>query len=266
MSQSSEKLIILMNETYFPPTEFDDTRITFGTPTAVDEDGWNTELPVDGIPGKGYFGEATVKYTRVPLSRMLPVSGTGITLNSQDPFTLDIVCNQLNALSGAFVDPADLEDVTFPTLTPGESSPVTLTAADDSIGWIGTVDITVLNALPNLSNVVGTTALPVLTWAGTPPGMITGRAFLWTQDFTSLRDALLPDPDTQSYTDWDSLQSSLLNRLGMASFPPGKIIDYATSDVADSNQDFDRVVVQASVMSTNQLIGPIYYHYNTFDQ
>lgn len=266
MSQSSEKLIVLMNESYFPPKEFSDDRITLGVPSAVVEAGWNTELDVTGIPGRGYYGDATVHYTRVPLSRMLPQSGDGITLNSQDPFTLDVICSQLNALTGAFIDPADLQDVTIPTLSEGQTAPLTLTADDGSIGWIGTIDLTLAFDLPLLTAVVGSTAMPVLTWGGTPPGHITGRAFLWTQDFTSLRDVLLPDPATQSYTDWTSLQTTLINRLGMSTFPPGQIVDMATSAVADSNQDFDRVVIQSTVMSTNELIGPIYYHYNTFDQ
>lgn len=274
---SENQLVILMNETFNPPKVFDNTRISFGTPVAVVADDHDTEIEVDGIPGRGYYGSAIVLYTRVSLTTLEGV----VNISSLQPFTLATIVTMLNAEFNTFLDVTDLETPDIPTLAEGDSETITLVAATDSPGWKDQVDIQITYGKPTLSAGLGAKSLSTLkdpltgyeSWAG----YINAAAQLFYIDFTSMRDSIAPKlvsplwPIFSGYvfSDYATL-SDVCTQLGIPWFPAAgwdnQVADYATSEVSGSNQDFDRVVVMSYVPGGVFYPGPLYFHYNQFDK
>lgn len=270
---SGEMLVVLLNETFIPPTIFADTSISFGIPTDAPDGAtdYDTVVIGTGIPGRGYYGTAEIHYTRVPLSNLESL----VSLNSLDPFTLDVIVSMLNAQYNTFLDDSDLEDVTLPVLNPGDSATVTLTAAPDSLGWKGSVDITINYGKPFIASVVSSRSLAVLSDGLIPGQPLSGIQMLFDIDFTSYRDSLAVtayEAGTvwafNGFADYDTL-ADVFVRIGLPAFPAPTwsfgVADFPTSQIADSNQDFDRVVVMSKVSSGKFAPGPLYFHYNLLD-
>ncbi|MNR57901.1 hypothetical protein D3C85_1787670 [compost metagenome] len=85
----------------------------------------------------------------------------------------------------------------------------------------------------------------------------------WGIDFTSIRDAI--KPVNGKYTDFTKVQVAC-TYFGIPAWAEGSITDNATSAVPDSNQAFDRVVIQKNVYGWGALKGDIYLHYNNLDE
>jgi len=257
---SSDKLVELLNEEFTPQKEFTPENIVFATPAAEVGEDYDTTLLVTGVPGKGYYGDASIKYTRISLAAL----GTGLQLHSETGFTKQDVVDMINAMRVAFLTPDDLEDFTIPPLNPGESADVTLQARALSLGWVGQNTVTLIYGKPQLASVVGVRDLLERKHPGGRSDVPSAWAMLYYMDFTSYRDVLLIDPETGLYADAAALLD-LTARLGVPGWSPFSPYDRATSEVPGSNQDFDRVVVQNSIYSAS-VLGPIYFHYNTFDE
>lgn len=273
-TKSADKLTVLLNETFLPPKLFSDKRISYGTPIAVEANDYDTIVEATSIPGMGYYGVADIHYTRVPLGNILTVNSLEeLILFSEETFTMQKVCDQLNAQFGTFLDPVDLAPLTFPDLSSGQSATVTLTAADDSLGWNGSVALTITHAKPVLEAVIGNRKLAVLGWKEYPK--MTGRDWLFHIDFTSCRDIMLPVQDPVSfwwnYADYDRFLDVCV-KAGIPPFPAistGQGVTMTvspTSAVPDSNQAFDKVLV-VNVASSGYFYGtPLYFHFNEFDK
>jgi hypothetical protein len=271
---AENQLVILMNETFFPPKDFDNTRISFGTPVAVTASDHDTEMEVDGIPGRGYYGSAIVLYTRVSLTQL----ADQVNLYQQGQFTLATICSMLNAQFNTFLDPTDLVPMTIPSLEAGQYETITLTAAADSVGWKDSVDIVITYGKPALSAVIGSTSLkvninPLLNgwWSN-----LSGTNVLYNIDFTSYRDSLAvtQQPWYQnvtyaSFADYATI-ADICHALGLPGIPNAgpynQLGDYATSQMPGSNPAFDRVVVMGYVPWGEFYPGPLMFHYNQFDK
>jgi hypothetical protein len=88
---------------------------------------------------------------------------------------------------------------------------------------------------------------------------------------------IYPDLAVNRYASWRrgnfsnlaALQASLEREYGIIAWPgnntgrddSGTIRDYATSQVARANKDFQRVVVQSQIIK-NGYVGTAYFHYN----
>jgi hypothetical protein len=272
MTPSGEQLIILLNETFIPPTIFSDTNLVFGTPSAAPEDAtdYDTVVDVTGVPGRGYFGDAEIHYTRVPLSNLDGL----VSLASLDDFTLASIASLMNAAYGTFLDASDFVPQDIASPTQGNSSTVTLVAADTSLGWKGQVDITITHDKPHLNVAISNQRLNVLTDGASY--YLNGRDYLWNFDFTSLRDAIAPKyfPINQSFgysgfTDFATL-ADVCTKLGIPAFPQPNwvntnVADYATSQIADSNKNFDRVVIYAPILGGRFYQSSLYFHYNVLE-
>lgn len=272
MTPSGEQLVILLNETFVPPTIFSDTNLVFGTPSAAPEDAtdYDTIVTATGVPGRGYFGDAEIHYTRVPLSNLAGI----VSITSLDNFTLDSIAQLINAAYGTFLDASDFvpQDITTPPLL--GSSTITLVAADTSLGWKGSVDITITHDKPHLNTVIANQRLNVLTDEANY--YLNGRDYLWNFDFTSLRDAIKPKLYIigngfayNGFTDYTTL-SEVCTKIGIPAFPNPSwintnVADYATSQIADSNKNFDRVVIYAPVWGGRFYTSAMYFHYNVLE-
>lgn len=266
---SQKKLVLLLNSTFLPPQIFNESRISFGTPVAVTASDHDTEIVATGIPGQGYWGDATIKYTRVPLSRLAGV----VSVYSTTQLTLASVVAAMNAEYGTFLTENDFVPQTLPTLQLGDSATVTLVAASTSVGWVGQVDITIAYGLPKLASVVGSKAVKSLKFDSYP--YPNGRDFFWDTDFSSCRDFLkpqvasLPFGPAYVFTNYAKLMG-VIQKLGAPPFgQPDNwtdLQDQATSAVPDSNQKFDRVVTMRYAPGGHYGAGPLYFHYNLFDK
>ena len=257
---SSDKLIELLNEEFTPQKEFSTSNIVFATPTAEAGEDYDTTLLVTGVPGKGYYGDAAIKYTRISLAAL----GSDLVLHSETGFTKQDVVDMINAMKVAFLTSDDLEDFTIPTLNPGDEAAVTIQARALSLGWVGENTVTLIYGKPQLASVVGARNLLERRHPGGRADMPSAWAMLYYMDFTSYRDALKIDPETRTYTDAAALLD-LTARLGLPGWSPFSPYDMPTSGVPGSNTDFDRVVVQNAIYSA-KMLGPIYFHYNQFDE
>jgi hypothetical protein len=275
LTPSGEELIILLNATFIPPTIFADTNITFGTPTPAPEGATDYDTVVfgTGIPGRGYYGSAEIHYTRCPLSNLAGL----VALYSTAPFTLAIIVDQLNSQFDTFLDVSDFVPPTIPTLTAGQMATVTLTAASSSLGWEGSVDIVINYGKPFLPSVIGSNKLFVLTdGLNAANGQVSGPVIMADLDFTSFRDALAivtQNPGTSfafaGFADPNAIYNVCL-AIGLPPIPLPQygwtgVADYATSAVAGSNTNFDRVVVMTSNVRSRYYPGPLYFHYNLLD-
>lgn len=266
---SSDRLYQVLNDDELPPFDFTPANVALGVPVPDASGDWNTKLVLTGIPAeggavdpsqpvpKGYFGTETVFYTRVSLTAL----GTP-TVQSLDDFTLQSIIDQLNASLGTFLTVDDFEPVTIPTVPTGDSANVTLTAVAGSIGWIDTVTVTLTHDKPLLSAVIGVKALSALANPIGPNGKMPGYFLTGVFDFTSMRDSLVVVDG--NYADFPTLQS-VLTKLGIPGFTQWTIEDLPTSSVPTANQSFDRVVVQSNVVAS-PMGGPLYFHYNLFDE
>lgn len=268
---SGEQLVILLNETFLPPTIFSDKNLIFGTPSPAPDGsvGFDTVCDVTGVPGKGYYGDATIQYTRVPLSNI-----GSPQIYSLDNYTLDTVAALLNAAYGTFLVAADFvpQDITTPPLL--GSATITLVAASTSLGWEGQVDVIITHDKPHLNNVITSNGLAVLTDNLSQKNW-NGRDYLWTYDFTSLRDAIKVvnyqyalNSFYAGLADFGTLQT-VCTKLGIPYFPPPYVqqqcSDYATSQISDSNPNFDRVMIMGPVQGGTFYRSNLYFHYNVLE-
>ncbi|MDR3392202.1 MAG: hypothetical protein P4L77_10770 [Sulfuriferula sp.] len=273
---SEVQLTNLLNITNLPPKLFDATRLTYGPASSVAGDGFDTQVTATAIPGMGYYGEQVVSYTRINLN----VLEAQVNLYSLSGFTLASIVSMLNAQFDTFLDVVDLVPATIPELSAGQSEVVHLAADPASIGWQGSVDITITYGKPQMNAVIGQKSLNTLKWADYP--YRSGLEMPWNTDFTSMRDSLKPtlygtgQYAYYGFADYETL-SDICTKLGFPWFPPPnwqeQVGDYATTSpqAAGSNTAFDRVVIYGPIQSGffnywNGFNGYFYFHYNNFDK
>lgn len=257
IESSSEKLIDLLNTEFTPQKEFSDKNLRFELPAEEVTADYNTKMMVKGVPGKGYYGSVELKYRRVPLSAI----GDGVELRKEGQLTLEEICEMLNSSRNTFISVEELEDVVIPPLVAGDAHVITLTAKAGSIGWTGSQDITIRFGRPYLSVMIARNSLAAITPPGERYDVPAAWALLYYQDFTAFRDSLAIDPKTGRFVDATPVHA-VTHKLGIPSWAEAWPGDYPTSAVPESNQAFDRVVVQ-SFVGSGQMTGPIYFHYNT---
>lgn len=257
---SADKLRRLLNDTNLPPKEFTEVNLRMDPPVTDVGDGYNTRLGLEGIPGRGYYGTDEVFYRRIDLAtinRQTPI-------RSAVPLTPQVVIDLFNAVTGLFLTPDDVEPFIAPELSEGGSAVVTIVALPTSLGFTGSADIPLEYGRSWLDSVVGVRTLPVLKHPiDRLDYRLSARMLTWSKDFTSLRDSLLPDK-TGKYSNWAVLNAACLE-MGIPSWGQSTVVDYATSEISDSNPSFDRVVIQRNVYSASML-GDLYFHYNILEE
>lgn len=269
---SEVQLTNLLNITNLPPKLFDDTRLMYGVASAVEGDGFDTQVLATAIPGMGYYGDQIISYTRINLA----VLAAQVNLFSLSGFTLDSIVAMLNAQFDTFLDVSDIIPLNIPVLNPGDFETITLVATPGSIGWQGQVDITITYGKPQLNAVIGSKTLRVLKWNDYP--YRNGLEMFQNTDFTSFRDSLArtlaANKSFWGFANYAAL-ADVCTKLGFPWFPAPNVSqqvqDFATSQVSGSNTAFDRVVqygpIQQGQFNTyNGFDGYIYFHYNTFDK
>lgn len=255
---SAEKLLQLVNEANIPKRLLTTLNVSLSEvseDTSVSDK--NTVLKLSGVPGRGYSGNVNVHYRRINLSQVLgdqPLRSTELISKAR-------VVQMINQAYGLFLVPEDLQDVEVPNLSDANPQGVmSIIAAVDSIGFMGSIELTLQYGRSWLDAVVNVRILPTLNHPIVPSVRRSTRMLTWNKDFTCIAEAIKPDKLTGTYTDWSLLQT-VASHYGIPAWPQGRVRDLATSEVADSNPAFERVIVQPAVY-TAELEGPIYLHYN----
>lgn len=259
---SVDRMIVILNESQQPPIEFTNINLAFQTPevdTPPEGQDWNTKLVLQGVLGRGYYGTAPVFYRRIPLSQL-----GSIEVRSDSGFTDAMIIDMINNLLGTSIGYDEIEPMTIPEIAVEESSVITITAKSTSLGWIGDTDITLYHGRPYFNSVIASRLLAVLKHdINNVNGLPYAKDLSYNLDFSSYRDALKRNPTNLYPVDVAALQD-VTNKLGFPSWNSGRLFDYPTSQVADANKSFNRVAVVD--LNSNGMVGPIYFHYNLFDE
>lgn len=256
MIDSKDKLIALLNLNNLPPKDFTENNIRFSAPEVYEgPNGINTQLTVTGVPGRGYAGSVDIYYRRLPLSNAI---GNPV-IASTTGFTVESILAGVNNAFGLFLDTEDFEPFEIPALKLNESAKLTLQTRSDSLGWVGRLEIELQYNRPDLLQVVGIRALPILKHPVKVGQFQSARMLTWGLDFTSLQELIKPNYKGR-YEDFDALQAACA-KLGLPAWTNGLVGDYATSLVGDSNPLFKRVVIQPTILS-GAMAGQLYFHYN----
>jgi hypothetical protein len=257
---ATSKIIEELNVLNVPPKTFTEMNVSLQDIEVVATETANTKLTVKSVPGRGYYNEVDIYYKRLVLGDIIQAAD----VRSLEEFTPASVVKLINGAFGLFLTVDDFEPFTPPTVANGESEELVLTAKPDSRGFIGSAVINLTHSKAFLDSIVGIKILPVRNHPDVVNSKMSARMVTWDVDFTSLRDAIKPTSPGQRYTDWAALQNAC-SYLGIPGWNEGYITDYPTSAVPDSNPRFDRVVVQAGFYS-DQMIGPMYLHYNILEE
>lgn len=259
---SSGVIILYLNDVNVPPKTLNGVNVSFGTPEVLDDGGdYNTNVRLDAVPGKGYYGFVQLHYNREQLSAL------GDThIQSTTGFTKQMIVDTINSLFSAQMETDDIEDPVIPEIGLGETATVKIIAKSESLGWVGEVDLEFEYAKTALNVIVRSKDLSVLQHSN----IYYKSQFQWMpiakflsndMDFTAFRDYMKPDPNGRMIG--VATIQTVMAKLGFPGFRPLTMGDYATSQVPDSNQEFDRVVVLN--IETDNMLGPIYLHYNNLD-
>lgn len=261
MDTSTTKILDEVNEVNLPKYPLvDQLNVNLVNVGVIDAEDANTEMTIQAMPGRIYTGDVTIRYKRLDLTEIL----AGADVRGLEPFTKQMIIDLLNTQFQLFLTLEELEDFDAPELEIDQSATITLTAKADSRGFIGTADIDLMYGKTLLDSVVGSRTL--LQYRH-PIDVLTRRSArmeTWGQDFTSIRDAIKPKAGSSLYSDWAVVQAAC-SYLRIPAWTQNTIQDFPTSEIADSNQLFDRVVIQRSVVS-NEMVGDVYLHYNILEE
>lgn len=141
------------------PTPFTTSNVTLGTPTALTDDpsGLNTSVVLSG--GSPYTGTVTIKYNRLDITNTV-FAGIGTTPS----LSYDVGYTDTDSLVAPLNTTYDLNlqdsDIVEASISPVAGSPVTVTMASGSYGFIGTMSVMM-------------TAAPYIGWGGTSSSSVT---------------------------------------------------------------------------------------------
>lgn len=257
---AKEVLLGLMNDLNQPKRLFSDVNVELGDAVPELTENGDTKLLVTAVPGRGYNGSVEVFYRRIPLADAIGDK----SVRSLNELTPQVVIDLVNSAAGSFVSLDDLVPFATPTPEEGTATTIVLTAKPESLGFTGTIEITVEYGRSWLDTVVGVRVLGIMQHPIALIGKQSARMLSWGKDFTCLRDALKPDK-TGQITDWDRLQTACA-AMGIPSWYKGyTIYDRAVADVPDANPRFDRVFIQSYTYS-NFMEGQLYFHYNVLEE
>ena len=256
---SADKLRQLLNDQQLPPKEFTERNLTIHVPSS-DDGGteWNTKVQLQGNPGKGYYGTDEVFYKRIALDQI----DHNTPIRSDKTLTPELVVELANKTLGLWLTVDDIEAFEPPVIGDGETGTVTLTAVPGSIGFIGSIELTVEFGRAWLDIMVSSRNLRVLKHPIAVDYRRSARMLTWSKDFTSLRDKLLLVRN--QYSDFDGLVAACAE-MQIPAWQQASATDYSTSDIADANPLFDRVVIQRGAVS-GMMVGDLYFHYNVLEE
>lgn len=231
------------------------------------------EVKIIPMPGSVYEGEVPATYRRMDLSsafgeyRPRIAGRSNGNLHSMLPF----IGEQL----GIELHPEDIVQVDYAWLGEDEEANIQLVAKFDSLSYVGSFTVQFTRRRTHLFEALVTAKdVDAIRIAGaTPTGLVKGLRQVdmvtWATDFTEHADAIRRHKWYNIAGNPSVLRALMSSKFGFVNWPTGwnhKFNDYATSQVAAANKDYDRVVVQKIIDESAQKIlpyeGTAYFHYN----
>lgn len=140
---------------------FAGTEFTIGVPAADSSTVKNTKVVLTAVPGNYLSGTVDLTYDRVELAEMVGVNSTDFEAGDYSKST-DLVA-ALVARYGYELTAADLVDEALPAAAGDGVITATLKAAAGSLGWIGTLEVTLTPATETLASAFNSTELDGFT-------------------------------------------------------------------------------------------------------
>lgn len=150
-------LINEINGTRYNPT---DVRLENVRPSAKGGDFRNTAVDVVGVEEEGFFGSVTVRYRRLDLGEVFSLCDLQVPWKGESS-TLELIAS-INKQYGTVITSEDIELSYFnPNVLP---KVVTITAKDDSLAWLGSVSVTVIDYVQSLPDAIQQSVLPIFDY------------------------------------------------------------------------------------------------------
>lgn len=169
---SAEQLLALINDTNSLALTFDD--IQFGEPSVISEqeqstmdDPANTRVLVIAKPNRYPIEYAEVVYDRIDLAQFATLDTPYIIVTDvENAPTFDIVLQAFNSYYHSNLTREDLDpEIPLPEIFV-QDEPVVLVAAGHSLGYRGTLTLTITPGVRSLSDLLSNTELPGLVMGG----------------------------------------------------------------------------------------------------
>lgn len=250
-------------------TTLDETKIhiTAPTPLTGDPNNHNTGAHVAAVKGSGYIGSVDITYNRLDIGILFEKIAVNLDLgedgdgNPVKPATTKDLLAALNARYGMGLEESDIVD--SPITTTG-SAPwsATITMADDSLAYIGELDLTVgpdPEVGERLDTVILTTNLNGLMYPNDDTTKAQAREYSWGIDANTISVWL--DARTVDDVIADNSLATELNKIvpEVWKFDDANSIDYNTAGAKvtyagvndaedadgnprDTNKKFNRIV------------------------
>lgn len=141
---SFDRVVELINQKNTPPYPLTDQNIAMQNVTVDPEAHWNTRVTIAAAPDHGYLGTVDVFYTRSPLSAL----GANIDLVQEAPFTVQNIVDDINTQKTSQLTIDDFDQLTVPTMTTLTPALMQISAAVNSLGWLGNTQVTLVSGMP----------------------------------------------------------------------------------------------------------------------
>lgn len=258
---SASEIRRILNEDNLPPKPFTEQNLIIGIPSPADGGvDYNSTLPLDSVPGRGYYGSDTVFYKRIPLDAI----DHGTPLRTTAALTRTSIIELLNGTFNLFLIDDDLEEFEIPPLLENQNAQITIQSKSTSLGFINGMTFTIEYGRAWLDVVVRDRMLSQLNHPDVLDSRLSARMLTWSKDFTSLRDVMFRDVKTGTYTDPTAFIAACV-AMGIPLWGTGPITDIPTSSDPAANQAFDRAIIQRGI-NTAEMVGDLYFHYNNLEE
>ncbi|MND14884.1 hypothetical protein D3C81_498260 [compost metagenome] len=249
--------------------------LIFGKPSVLlNNPSADTKVNVRGVDQVDYDGQVAIEYSRLDLGVLF--NGTyRAEFEALGASNLHRLLPALNQALGTNFTPKDLQNIDLITLGQGDQVTLELRAKPGSVAYTGFTRVLFNRKIVILDDFVTVREFSELNH---PDPIIEGSRsaglLTWGQDFTLVRQHMRVIPWWANWRgQWYTHQAfadALAEFYGIEAWPqnPGgatetaTLTDYATSQVAKANPEFQRVIVQTGIKS-NGYSGTAYFHYNT---
>jgi len=223
------------------------------------------EVMVIGLPNSPFEGALPVKYQRMDLTSAF--GDIRPRIEGASSGSLHALLPLLSEKLGIELYPEDIIETDYSYIDPDEQINLQLKADPGSLSYVGEGVILFTRRRYLLGDVMSTTVLDVLRFPGdsnTGKEQVNMKTF--STDFTPYYPAIRRHDRYNLPANPSAQRAAMLQLFGWASWPYGSkwpLVDYATSEVPEANQDYDRVLVQSLEGATGlSYEGTAYFHYN----
>ena len=265
--RGKDVIIDLLNDAVEFPRALTSDDVYISPPKAVS--GPNptmVEVKVIGLPNGPWEGALPVRYQRMDLTSAFGDLRPRVEGPSNG--SLHALLPMLSEKLGIQLYPEDIVETDYSYIDPDEEVNLQLKAAPESLSYVGEGVITFTRRRYLLSVVIKVPTLDVVRFPGDSN---TGREQVnmrtYSTDFTPYYSSIRRHPNYNLPANPNGQVNLMRTLFGWSNWPYGwawPLLDYATTERPESNQDYDRVLIQslAGSESGRTYEGTAYFHYN----